>query len=187
MEKRKMIRLWVLVLALVSFIWLLPSAGKAQTMVMCTVGLGDQLQDAIDAASSGDTLQVSGTCDENVRIREGKDRLTLDGGGTATIDGPFDSFTIGVRARGVTIKRFLLITGVSGGIHVFRGGTVVIDSNTIDGTGGNGILVNQHSFARIIKGHQQKGFYSEAMVTERPGSHCFSNDGDLMTMASVVT
>ncbi len=48
------------------------------------------LQDAINVAQSGDTILVSGFCDENVLVRNDKVRLFLDGGGgggRAVIDG----------------------------------------------------------------------------------------------------
>ncbi|MFZ0931265.1 MAG: hypothetical protein WAN11_21845 [Syntrophobacteraceae bacterium] len=67
---------------------LLPSAGwAAVTAVNCT---GDTttppgiLQTAINGASTGDTLQVSNTCTENVIVPI--PGLILDGQGSATID-----------------------------------------------------------------------------------------------------
>lgn len=56
--------------------------------VDCSKEHSGALQRAIDLARPGDTILVSGTCYENVTVPEGSDRLTLDGGGTATIVGP---------------------------------------------------------------------------------------------------
>ena len=85
--KQKMVRVGVLLAIFVLVSWGLPPVGIAQTPVTCG-GPGTPLQSAIDAAGVGDTLSVSGTCTENVVIREEKAGLTLDGQGTATINGP---------------------------------------------------------------------------------------------------
>src|SRR5262245_24135106 len=63
------------------------------------------LQRATDGATSGQTILISGTCYENVAIPIGKDLLTLNGGGNATINGPDTTLnTILVRGpRGITI------------------------------------------------------------------------------------
>lgn len=149
MQSRKMNLVRGMVGLLVSFLFLfLPSLGRAQTPVSC--GALGALQAAIDAAVAGDTLLVSGTCNENVIISEEKARITLDGQGTATISGPdATTATVQVRGRGITVKG-LTITGGRHGVQVVRGGTVLIDSNIIQGTGGNGVFVIQASSARII-------------------------------------
>jgi nitrous oxidase accessory protein NosD len=46
---------------------------------------GQTLTEALKQANPGDTLQVTGTCQERVTITT--DRLTLDGGGSAVLDG----------------------------------------------------------------------------------------------------
>ena len=43
------------------------------------------LQGAVDRAHQGDTINVSGTCDERITVRT--DKITIDGGGSAVIDG----------------------------------------------------------------------------------------------------
>lgn len=58
------------------------------------------------------------------------DRITLDGQGTATINGDPSAFTVTVRGRGITIRGFT-ITGGLQGIAVLDGGSAVIDGNTI--------------------------------------------------------
>ncbi len=133
-----------------AFLLLLPSVAVAQVEVDCDKDPPGALQHAIDAASPGDTILVSGTCNENVTIPEGKDRITLDGGGQATIRGPdATGNTIRVRGRGITITAFT-ITGGRTGIDVLRGGTAVIDGNTIEGTGQNGINVGSWGAADIV-------------------------------------
>jgi nitrous oxidase accessory protein NosD len=46
---------------------------------------GESLAIALEKATPGETIQVSGTCQEAVTIIT--DRITLDGGGSAIIDG----------------------------------------------------------------------------------------------------
>jgi hypothetical protein len=46
---------------------------------------GQMLTEALRKAKPGDTLQVTGTCHERMTITT--DRLTLDGGGSAVLDG----------------------------------------------------------------------------------------------------
>lgn len=138
----------VSVTGLLLSVMLLPSIGEAQTLVTC--GASGALQAAIDASGVGATLLVSGTCNENIQIGTGNTRMTLDGQGTAVINGP-DTATANVRitSRGITIQGFT-ITGGRHGIQVIRGGTALIDGNIIQNTGGNGIFVVENSTARII-------------------------------------
>jgi len=126
-----------------------PSSGNAQADVTCT-GIGTPLQTAIDAANPGDTITVTGPCNENVVIGPGKIGLTLEGINPATIDGLLDtSPTIASLGREITITGFT-ITGGQDGILVYRGGTATIDGNTIQNTARFGINVAENSNANII-------------------------------------
>ena len=58
-------------------------ADSAVKKVKCDKG--QTLTEALRKAKPGDTLQVTGTCHERVTITT--DRLTLDGGGSAVLDG----------------------------------------------------------------------------------------------------
>ncbi|MBI2987964.1 MAG: hypothetical protein HYY45_14465, partial [Deltaproteobacteria bacterium] len=70
-------------------------------------GLGQTISDKLKDLIPGDTLLVSGTCNENLVIREEVHRITLDGQGTATINGPDPSAsTVSVQGAGITIKGF---------------------------------------------------------------------------------
>jgi nitrous oxidase accessory protein NosD len=108
------------------------------------------LQRAIDRARPGDTIEVIGTCYENVVIPVDKDRITLDGGGNATINGPDATMnTLQVRGpRGTTI-RGLTITGGRVGIDISRSASALIDGNTIERTGRNGITLGALASANI--------------------------------------
>lgn len=150
-----------------AFLWLLSSTGmgavvpsvaaqsqeqgnQGWALVDCDKEQPGALQRAIDLARSGDTIQVSGTCNENVTIPVGKDLITLDGGGTATIIGPDPALNT-ISARGV---RALTITGLRirggrTGISIDRGSSALVHGNTIEYAGRIGIIVGGWSTANI--------------------------------------
>jgi parallel beta-helix repeat protein len=131
------------------FILAVPSTGRAATVTV-DCDAGGKIQTAIDAARPGDTIQVSGVCNENVRFNDEVSRITLDGQRTATIHGPNPAANaITIRGRGITISGFI-ITGGRNGVGVLMGGAATIQGNTIQDTAENGINVAQHSYARII-------------------------------------
>jgi parallel beta-helix repeat protein len=162
-----------LVLALAALLPWRPAYGRVQDLTV-DCDAGERLQAAIDQARPGDTVLVSGVCAENVVIPDEAARITLDGQGAATINGPSTAASsITVFGRGITIKGFT-ITGGTNGIAVWRGASAVIDSNTIEGgtragTGGQGINVAQHSYAQIVSNTIQ--FNSSAGITVIEGSY----------------
>jgi parallel beta-helix repeat protein len=127
----------------------LTKTGAAATLTVdCSAG--GKIQAAVDAAHPGGTIQVSGTCKENVRFNDEVSRITLDGKASAAIHGPNAAVnTITIRGRGITIVGFT-ITGGRNGVGVLMGGAATIQGNTIQGAAENGINVAQHSYARII-------------------------------------
>jgi parallel beta-helix repeat protein len=127
----------------------LPNTAAAATVAV-DCDAGGKVQAAVDSAHPGDTIQVSGVCNESVRFNDEVSRITLDGKGLAAIHGPSaTSNTILIRGRGITVKGFT-ITGGLNGVTVLAGGTVLIQGNTIQATAGIGINVAQHSYARIV-------------------------------------
>ena len=101
----------------------------------------------IDLAPPGSTIFAAGACNETLLVRNGLQRLTLDGSGTATINGPNPaSPAINIRGKGILIRNFT-ITGGSNGIEVNRGSNAVIDNNFIHNTSGNGVVVDESAFA----------------------------------------
>jgi len=138
----------------VAFFLFLLSVGETQGappkpfVVECP---GDSIQAELDGVQPGETMTVTGVCNENVRIGEQVHDITLDGQGTATISSPTGSNTIIVRGRGIVIKGFT-ITGGSTGILVQKGGAAAIIDNTIEDNG-RGIQVSESASARI-------GFFS---------------------------
>ena len=170
MKTKQIIRL-VLFATLGSFL-MVGTSGAATSQFVC--GQQGTLSDALRRLQPGDTLFVSGACSENVQIPEQVLNITLDGQGTATINGPdASSSTITVRGDGITIRNFASIAGGETGITVTRGGTALIDSNVIERTGGNGISVVQSSSARIInntiQGNPQTGIVISESSSARIG------------------
>jgi parallel beta-helix repeat protein len=111
---------------------------------------GGTIRGALANMKPGDTLAVSGTCNESVTITAEFSRITLDGRGTARIQSPVASQNlIAIQGREITIRGFTL-TGGNIGIAVQRGGTAVIDGNTILNNENDGILVSTQAYAAII-------------------------------------
>ena len=170
METKQKIR--VLLFAALGTFLMVATSGAASFQLVC--GQQQTISDALRRLGPGDTLFVSGACSENVQIPEQVVNITLDGQGTATINGPdASSTTILVRGNGITIRNFASITGGETGITVTRGGAALIDSNVIQSTGGNGISVVQSSSARIInntiQGNPQTGIVISESSSARIG------------------
>jgi parallel beta-helix repeat protein len=127
---------------------------------------------------------VTGTCNENVLVRNDKVRVFLDGGGTAVINGSDPSRpAIDVRGKAVSIQR-LTITGGSDGIVVQRGANAVINNNMIDGTGGPGVVVNQQAFAVLTNNTIQHNAAEGVHVSEGSAAHIGFNSGIETTASS---
>jgi parallel beta-helix repeat protein len=148
MKKTKTItaKFWLVLAAL---LWLLAAPGETAT-VKLTCSAKDTIGNAVKKLKPGDTLLVAGSCKENVEIPVEVSRVTLDGQGKATINGPDSSKpTILIGGRGITIKGFT-ITGGLQGIQVWGGGDAEIDGNTIQSVGGFGIQLARTSTALIV-------------------------------------
>jgi parallel beta-helix repeat protein len=141
-----------------------PNDGWA--LVDCDKEPSGALQRAIDRARPGDTIQVSGTCYENVTVPIGTDRLTLDGGGTGAIHGSdVAANVLQIRGpRGVTVTG-LTISGGRAGIDVSRGASALIDGNTIENTGRNGITLGAFASANIVNNTIQNNASAGILVT----------------------
>lgn len=133
----------LLTAALVSFA---PMAEAGTINVACPV---DSLQAAIEIARPGDYVMVTGTCNENLLVRNDTQRIAIQANGTATLNGPSSTEpTLNVRGKSVVIQGFT-ITGGSRGVHVNRNSNAVITDNLIQSTGGDGVIVDELAFAVI--------------------------------------
>jgi nitrous oxidase accessory protein NosD len=127
-----------------ALLFALPAAA-ATINVTCP---GQSLQAAINSANSGDTINVTGTCTENIGLPAGK-YLTLDGGNSAILTAA--SGTVVFMAPSSTLKRFTVRGGqVAVGVHHVRQ-PAWIQNNIIELAAGQGIfLVNSYA---IITGN----------------------------------
>ena len=129
-------------------LFLLPSAGEAVTNI-ANCELPKSLQDAINKLKPGDILLVSGTCNENVTINQSIEGITIDGQGTAAINGPDTTrSTVGINGRNIILTGFT-ITGGENGVGITRGGTATITNCTIQGSIRDGIVASQGSTVRV--------------------------------------
>jgi parallel beta-helix repeat protein len=150
LDRRFHMKGFTLVLAAV-FLWLGASVGRAQSGThTLTCGHEKTIGHAIKTLKPGDVLLVSGTCNENLAIGQEVERITLDGQGTATINGDSSANAVTVTGRGITIRGFVITGGSPQAISVADGGSAVIDGNTIQYAARNGIAVFRNSSADII-------------------------------------
>lgn len=154
------------------------------TAVTCPA---NSLQAAIDAAAPGATLTVSGTCSENILIRNEKQRITINGLGAASINAPnANSPAVNIRGKGILWQGFL-IGGGSSGIHVNRGSNAVIHNNLIQSTAGHGVLVEQLAFAVLTNNTIQNNPDAGILVGENSTARIgFNQDSDTAASANVV-
>jgi parallel beta-helix repeat protein len=129
-------------------------AGLAVTAEARTITVdcnaGQRIGPRLVFALPGDTLRVSGICNEQVVLEEHKVGLTLDGQGTAGIVSPdATKSAVVVRARGTVLRGFR-ITGGRHGVHVQDGGNALIDGNVIEDNAEDGIHVGDAASAGII-------------------------------------
>ena len=157
------------VIFLITLVLLIPAEGISATITVdCSAA---SLQAAINAAASGTIINVSGTCNENISISQSKNLITINGGGTATINGvDVSKHSIDIKGRGIVIKR-LHITGGYDGIQITRGGTATIDTNTIENAAHNGISVAQSGHADIVGNTIQNNVNSGIVVNDSASVH----------------
>ena len=128
-----------------------PIAGAASPdgkpkVVDCACDDGHTLTEALTRARAGDTIRVTGTCTERVTITT--DRITLDGGGTAVVDGgggertEFDGVIAVDGARGVTIKGLTVRNGPGEGILASHGAVLTVSDSTVEENSGAGIALD---------------------------------------------
>ena len=120
--------------------------GPRTRTVNCAAGRSIQTQ--LDRARPGDTVEVNGTCTENVVMRTSRVNLVAgaDGGGITAAD-PNDN-VVEVRALDVTITG-LAITGGSTGITLLRGGSGAVTDTTVTGYSRSGLTATQNSYGRF--------------------------------------
>ncbi len=149
MEKN--MRTLAYVFASVALAGFVATSAHAKPPIQVNCNTGKTIQAAVNSAKSGDTIFISGICEEDVSIT--KDDITLSGnksedacdkadpGGTGTIDG---TVTVdGVRAR----IEFLTITGSGGGVDIINRANAHLTCNDISGNEAEGVGVVRSSNA----------------------------------------
>ena len=109
---------------------LLPSVAVAA--VLNVPGQFSRIDDAVDAASAGDTIVVApGTYNRRVRVRR-VDNLTIDGGGAAIMQVDSDDDAFRVReSDNVTINGFM-INGGERGVRAKRSSGLTVTNNVMN-------------------------------------------------------
>jgi len=124
------------------------------------------IQQAVDAASNGDTLQVAeGVYFESIDITGGKDidieggydnTCTTAGSGTTRLEGSLSSgSTLDIYASTVTLRNLQIAWGssVGGGVDARTGAQVTLDNTDVfnnHGSSGGGIYVSSNSMVTTI-------------------------------------
>jgi parallel beta-helix repeat protein len=152
------------VLASVAGFSLLVSIADAATKrVSCSSS--KTLNSAIAKLKPGDTLLVSGTCNENAVVPANVNNVVIDGQGQTTIDGGSEGATLTIRGIDVWVQN-LTVTGGQTGIQIHRSSSATVDNVIVNGVGGTGIAVRGSSTARIVNSTIQNSGNNGVSVTE---------------------
>lgn len=175
------------------------------TVFAVNCGNGETIQGALGSGLiAGDELLVSGTCTENIIIPEEVHRITVNGQGTATINGGSSRTAIEVLGRRITIKGFNIMGGTHGvsvdhgggaiidgnkiasstvqGIEVFNGSTAIIINNEVYAHATNGIVVGNNSSAQIGVYFPEGGVSTDVYAPNAIYSN--GNNGIMVTRSS---
>ena len=172
----------------------LTSLHEAAAQTFIPVDCNDAAQTlnaAVQSANPGDTIQVTGTCQEMVTITT--DRLTIDGQGSAIIDGgggfPVRPILLGVitidGASGVHLMGLTVQNGPDG-VLIVRGASARLTDVTSRGNADEGLQVTRGSTARFDgtilsenNGDDGIGIFYTSNISVRGGSSVSSlNNGD---------
>ena len=101
-------------------------------------GGGPKLTKAVELAKPGDTIEVSGTCRERIKVTRGP--LVLDGGGNAILDGAgvgpneqeFNGLLTVDGAHGVIITGWSIRNSAGEGILGMHGANMVIEDFSVE-------------------------------------------------------
>jgi hypothetical protein len=161
-----------------------PAKSKATT-VHC--GAGQSIDKALRHAEPGETILVSGTCHERVVITQ---PVTLDGGGSAVIDGAgvqaadpeFDGLVVINGVSNVNVVGLTIQHSATNGILAAHGAAVVLKDVTSQNNAIVGIVISDNSTAEAIDSVTQANldggfdvFTSSSLILR--GSFVASNNG----------
>ena len=128
----------------------LMSTGHAQNEryipVFCNQG--HSIQDAVDRATEGATVDIWGTCNEAVVIRTDRIRVSAISGQVTFINPPGESVAFTVRADNVEISN-LNITGGTSSVLITKGSSATITNNHIFDSTEMAISIGSGSYGEI--------------------------------------
>ena len=136
-------------------------ANAATVSVDCDAG--NTVMAALGNVKPGDTVLVSGTCNEQVSFAPEMVRITLDGQKKTTIQHPGKSapspHTVFVRGKDITIKGITVVGGLDG-IHLSGPASAELDGNVVVKAARAGIHIDKGSVVRILNNTvQDSGVY----------------------------
>src|SRR5262245_59194617 len=127
------------------------SAHAATVSVDCDAG--NKIQAALGNVKPGDTVLVSGKCNEQVSFEAELVRITLDGQKKTTIQHPgkgaASPHTVFIRGKDITVKGITVVGGLDG-IHLAGPASAELDGNTVVKAARAGIHIDKGSVARIL-------------------------------------
>ena len=127
-----------------------PALGSVRH-VHCDVP-GQTITKALKTAQPGDTIRVRGTCAETVTITT--DRVTLDGGGKAVLQGPGQPGAQGlfniVGVQGVEIRGFTVQNSAADGINGRQGAAFTVHDVRVLNSADDGIEATETSTVRFL-------------------------------------
>ena len=137
------------------------SANAATVSVDCDAG--NTVMAALGNVRPGDTVQVSGTCNEQVSFAPEMVRITLDGQKKTTIQHPGKGapspHTVFIRGKDITVKGVTVIGGLDG-IHLAGPASAELDGNVVVKAARAGIHIDKGSVVRILNNTvQDSGVY----------------------------
>ncbi len=111
---------------------------------------GKTIAKALQKVKSGGTIVVTGTCNENIAVTAKHRMITLDGQGTASINGPdLGEPVIDVKGNDIAIKG-LTISGGRFGVHIHDGGTAILDGNVVRNAVEDGLQIRLGASAVVV-------------------------------------
>jgi len=141
---------------------------------------GQSLQTAVDAAKPGDIINVTGTCNEALNVKT--DDLTLDGLGSAIIDGTaLDQVVITITGAVRVVIRNLTVQNGSDGILATRQAHVTLAELVAQGNSQRGIRIDSNSTA-ALKNCMVQGSGMEGIIVRRSSNATF--EGTIISQTS---
>ena len=126
-------------------------AHAATVAVDCDAG--NTVMAALGNVKPGDTVLVSGTCNEQVSFAPEMVRITLDGQKKTTIQHPGKGapspHTVFIQGKGITIKGITVVGGLDG-IHLSGPASAELDGNVVVKAARAGIHIDKGSVVRVL-------------------------------------